>query len=60
VSLAFQRKPGKPVTTFMHISKSTTEPLNPFSIVDGISVRIYSQVWKNICCQNATSVSYWK
>ena len=53
MSLAF---PGKPVTTFMHISKSKTETLNPLSFVDGI----YSQVCKNICCQNATNESYWK
>ena len=44
VSLALRRKLGKPVTIFIHISKSKTEPLNPFSYVDGVSVHIYSQV----------------
>jgi len=48
--------PEKPVTTFMHISESKTETLNPSSFVDGI----YSQFCKNICCQNATNVPYWK
>jgi hypothetical protein len=51
MSLAF---PGKPLRTFMHISKSKPETLNPFSFVDGI----YSQVCRNICFQNATTVSH--